>query len=74
MSKLFILLIRLYQIALGPFTSGSCRYFPSCSDYAIKAFKRHGSLKGSLLTLWRLLRCGPWCKGGFDFVPKGRKK
>jgi putative membrane protein insertion efficiency factor len=47
----------------------TCRFHPSCSEYAIQALQRHGSLAGSYLTVHRLVRCGPWCQGGEDLVP-----
>ncbi|MDR3624710.1 MAG: membrane protein insertion efficiency factor YidD [Chlamydiales bacterium] len=69
MKSLFIALIRLYQITLSPFIGCSCRFFPSCSEYAIEAFQKHGILKAFWLTLKRLAKCFPWNKGGCDFVP-----
>lgn len=63
------LLIRVYQRAISPFFPPSCRFVPTCSSYAIEALTTHGSLKGSWLTLRRLLRCHPLCKGGYDPVP-----
>ena len=62
-------LIRAYQLILSPFCMGSCRYLPSCSDYALEAVERHGALKGSWLALCRLLRCHPWGADGYDPVP-----
>ena len=64
--RLFIGLVRGYQLLLSPFFPPSCRFTPTCSEYAVEAFRRHGALKGALLTSWRLLRCGPWGKGGYD--------
>ena len=69
MSKLFILLIRAYQVALSPYFGQQCRFTPTCSHYAIDAFRRHGSIKGMHLTLTRLLKCHPWHTGGHDPVP-----
>jgi len=63
------LLIRAYQRAISPLFPPSCRFVPTCSAYAIEALSTHGSLKGSWLTLRRLLRCHPLCKGGYDPVP-----
>jgi len=63
------LLIRVYQRAISPLFPPSCRFVPTCSSYAIEALTVHGALTGSWLTLRRLLRCQPWCKGGFDPVP-----
>lgn len=48
---------------------GSCRYYPTCSSYAIEAIEVHGIIKGSALAFWRILRCNPFCKGGYDPVP-----
>lgn len=62
-------LIWLYQRLLSPLFAGSCRFEPSCSQYARQAILQHGALRGGLLTLWRLSRCQPLCRGGFDPVP-----
>jgi uncharacterized protein len=64
-----ILLVRTYQIALSPLLPASCRYYPSCSTYAIEALERHGALRGGWLTLRRLARCNPFRPGGYDPVP-----
>jgi uncharacterized protein len=64
-----ILLVRAYQIALSPLLPASCRYYPSCSAYAIEALERHGALRGGWLTLRRLARCHPFRPGGYDPVP-----
>lgn len=63
------LVIRLYQLTLSWLAGNCCRFEPSCSNYALGAFGRHGFLAGALLTVWRLLRCHPFCRGGFDPVP-----
>jgi uncharacterized protein len=65
----FIVLIRAYQITLSPFLGGQCRFYPTCSAYAIGAYQRHGPARGSWLTLRRLCRCHPFGRGGFDPVP-----
>lgn len=62
-------IIRSYQYIISPLLGPRCRFYPSCSDYAIDAIKQHGFLRGSCLSLWRLLRCHPGCAGGFDPVP-----
>jgi hypothetical protein len=62
-------LIRLYQWTLSPFLGKNCRFYPSCSAYCLEAIERHGSAKGVLLGLKRLVKCGPWHKGGVDEVP-----
>jgi len=68
MRKIFFAIIKLYQKIPGPWHN-ACRFTPSCSNYAIHALEIHGSIKGSFLTLWRILRCNPFSKGGFDPVP-----
>jgi hypothetical protein len=60
--------VRGYQWTLRPLIGGQCRFFPSCSDYAIDALRTHGTGRGSVLAVWRILRCNPWCEGGFDPV------
>ena len=62
-------LVRAYQVILSPVLGGRCRFAPSCSHYAIEAYERHGALRGTWLTLRRLLRCHPWGGSGFDPVP-----
>lgn len=68
----FIVLIRLYQALLGPFLGGHCRFHPTCSEYAIEAYRIHGPVRGTILTARRLIRCHPLCRGGFDPVPEAR--
>ncbi len=63
------LLIRFYQIVLSPFVGQHCRFYPSCSNYALEAIQRHGSARGSWLAVKRLCRCHPWHPGGVDPVP-----
>lgn len=65
----FTLPIRLYRVTLSPFVGGQCRYEPTCSRYALEAYHTHGPIKGTRLTLWRLARCHPFIKGGYDPVP-----
>jgi len=69
MRKLLIGLVRLYQWCLSPFLGQSCRFYPSCSNYAIEAISKHGALKGGYLAICRIGRCHPWCEGGHDPVP-----
>ena len=69
MKNLLILGVRGYQVAIGPLLPAACRYYPSCSVYAIEALERHGAVKGSLLAIRRILRCHPFHPGGFDPVP-----
>lgn len=61
--------VRVYRAVISPLLPPSCRFYPSCSEYAVEALTVHGALRGSWLTLRRLLRCGPWHPGGLDFVP-----
>jgi putative membrane protein insertion efficiency factor len=60
--------IRLYQRVLSPALPKTCKYHPSCSQYAVDAIRRYGILRGSVLAAWRLLRCNPWSHGGVDFA------
>ncbi|MBR3637958.1 MAG: membrane protein insertion efficiency factor YidD [Lachnospiraceae bacterium] len=69
MKLIFIGLIRFYQIFLSPLKSTKCPYFPSCSAYGLEAIKKYGAFKGFFLALWRILRCNPFSKGGYDPVP-----
>ncbi len=62
--------IRLYQRFISPLLAPRCRYYPSCSTYAVQAVENHGVLKGFLLGTWRVLRCNPWSLGGVDHVPE----
>ena len=61
--------IRFYQRFITPYTPATCRYYPTCSAYAVTALRSRGALVGTLLTVWRLLRCNPWSEGGVDHVP-----
>ena len=70
MQRLLTLLIRAYQIVLSPFVGQHCRFYPSCSNYALEAIQTHGALHGGWLGLKRLLRCHPWHPGGLDPVPE----
>lgn len=69
MRSILLALIWVYQRFISPLLPGCCRFVPSCSAYGKEAITRHGALKGSILTTWRLLRCQPLCKGGYDPVP-----
>lgn len=69
MRKLLVGLIKLYQWCLSPFFGTSCRFNPSCSNYAIEAINLYGALKGGYLAVLRIGRCHPWCEGGHDPVP-----
>lgn len=61
--------VRAYQVTLGPFLGGHCRYHPTCSEYAVEALRAHGAVRGSWLALRRLLRCHPLAGAGYDPVP-----
>jgi uncharacterized protein len=65
----FILIIKLYQVIISPLFPPSCRYIPTCSNYATEALKKYGILKGGWLSLKRILRCHPWGGSGYDPVP-----
>jgi len=68
-NKIMISLIRVYQLTFSSLVGNCCRFQPTCSEYAKQAYKKYGVIKGTRLTLWRLLRCHPWAKGGYDPVP-----
>ncbi|MCI8331288.1 MAG: membrane protein insertion efficiency factor YidD [Clostridiales bacterium] len=74
MKKLCIFLIKLYQKVLSPLKAPCCRFTPSCSQYAAEAFERWGFFVGGYLTLFRIVRCNPFCKGGYDPVPEKKRK
>ena len=76
MKHILIALVRFYKKYISPIKigRGCCRFIPTCSDYAIEALETHGFFKGSALSLWRILRCNPFCKGGFDPVPTKKQK
>ena len=65
----FIILIKIYQVIISPLFPSSCRYTPTCSNYAAEALKKYGILKGGWLSLKRILRCHPWGGSGYDPVP-----
>ena len=69
MRKLVIIFIKFYQYTLSPLTGRNCRFYPTCSAYAIEAVSSYGALKGSFLAVKRILRCHPFHAGGFDPVP-----
>ena len=68
MKKILIRTIRFYRKNISPMTPPWCRYLPTCSQYAIEAIEQYGALKGGIMSLWRILRCNPFSKGGFDPV------
>ena len=67
--EFFILLVKIYQVTLSPLLGSNCRFSPTCSNYAIEAIRVHGPLKGSILTMKRIIKCHPFNKGGVDQVP-----
>ena len=67
------LLVRVYQWTIRPLLGPCCRYTPTCSEYAIEALRVHGVLRGLLLAAWRILRCHPYSRSGYDPVPPRRK-
>jgi uncharacterized protein len=69
---LVLLPVRAYQKLISPVLGQRCRYYPSCSEYAAQAIERFGILRGLVLAGWRLLRCNPWSRGGFDPVDDQR--
>ncbi len=69
MRNITIFLIIIYQRVISPLFLPSCRFYPSCSEYAIQALRSQGFLKGMYLTFRRILRCHPFCKGGVDPLP-----
>lgn len=70
MKYLIIFLIKIYQKIISPILGKNCRFYPTCSCYGIEALEKHGTIKGSYLTVKRILKCNPFHTGGVDFVPK----
>jgi putative membrane protein insertion efficiency factor len=66
---LLIALVHVYRATLSGVLGGQCRFYPSCSSYSLDAIRLHGAIKGTLLTVWRVARCGPFTDGGVDPVP-----
>lgn len=72
--KVFALfLIKLYRKYVSPFKKPCCRFFPTCSTYALEAIEQYGLLRGGFMAFYRVLRCNPFCKGGYDPVPEKEK-
>jgi len=69
MTKILIAAVKFYQKFLSPLKPPTCRFFPTCSAYAIEALQKYGWRRGTFLTIKRILRCQPFCKGGYDPVP-----
>ncbi|WP_322175315.1 membrane protein insertion efficiency factor YidD [Acutalibacter caecimuris] len=74
MKAVLLWMIRFYRAHISPRTMPSCKYIPTCSQYGLEAIERFGALKGGCLTLWRILRCNPWSKGGYDPVPEKKAR
>jgi putative membrane protein insertion efficiency factor len=74
MSKLLTMLLRFYQLAISPMLGPRCRFYPSCSMYALEAIRTHGAGRGSWLAARRVCRCHPWNPGGLDPVPEAKGK
>lgn len=73
MRALLIILVEGYRWLVSPLIGPTCRFYPSCSAYSLEALRRYGAIRGSWLTLRRLLRCHPWNEGGFDPVPDDQR-
>ncbi len=69
MKRILIAIVRGYKKYISPLLPPSCRFTPTCSEYAVEALQKHGAWKGGWLAVWRILRCNPLCKGGYDPVP-----
>lgn len=69
MKKIAIKFILIYKKYISPIKGSTCPYYPSCSSYGLEAIEKYGIGKGGLLTIWRILRCNPFSKGGYDPVP-----
>ena len=74
MKKILIKFVRFYQVAISANRPPCCKYMPTCSAYALEALEVHGALKGSALAIWRVLRCNPFSRGGYDPVPEKKVK
>lgn len=68
MKKIFIKLIKFYRKKISPLSPPRCKYVPTCSQYALEAIEKYGVLKGGFMSIWRILRCNPFSKGGYDPV------
>ncbi len=68
MRKVLVYLIRFYQKAISPLFPPSCRFYPTCSEYSVQAISKYGVIKGGIKSVWRILRCNPFNKGGYDPV------
>ena len=66
MKRVLLAMLRFYKRSISPLLPNACRFTPTCSEYAMEAIQKHGALKGTGLAIWRVLRCNPFCKGGYD--------
>ena len=69
MRYILIFIVKIYKRFISPLKPPCCKYYPTCSAYAVEALRKHGAVKGIILAAWRLLRCNPWSLGGIDYVP-----
>ena len=74
LKKIFQAPVRFYQRVISPLLPGSCRFTPTCSQYCILAIEEWGVVRGLALSAWRILRCNPWSRGGYDPVPRRKQK
>lgn len=69
MNYILLLLVKFYRKFISPLKAPCCKYYPTCSAYALEALQKHGVIKGTILAVWRVLRCNPYSLGGVDHVP-----
>ncbi|MBQ0125464.1 MAG: membrane protein insertion efficiency factor YidD [Clostridiales bacterium] len=74
MNHIAIFFVKLYQKFISPLKPPCCRFTPTCSQYAVEAFSEWGFIVGLGLTVWRILRCNPFCRGGYDPVPENKRR
>ena len=74
MKRLLVKLVKFYQLSISPLKAPCCKYYPTCSNYAIEAIERFGAFKGFFMAIYRILRCNPFSKGGYDPVPEKKEK
>ncbi|MGX4669349.1 membrane protein insertion efficiency factor YidD [Cerasibacillus sp. JNUCC 74] len=74
MKYIFIGLIKFYRVAISPIKPPTCRFYPTCSEYGLEAYRRFGFFKGTYLTVKRISKCHPFHPGGIDLVPEKKKK
>ena len=74
MKRVLLAMLRFYKRSISPLLPPACKYTPTCSEYAMEAIEVHGAFKGTLLAIWRVLRCNPFSRDGYDPVPKPHHK